>query len=890
MSDPRGYEIVRKIATGGMAELWLARTPDGEQVAIKRILPQFANDEDFVRMFLDEARIAATLRHPNIVRMREVGSDNGAWFIVMEYLDGENLRALVRQLRSLGRPLPTEQAVSVVLGAAAGLHHAHEQVGVDGRPLRIVHRDVSPQNILLTRQGEVKVLDFGIAKAASRPTETRAGTMKGKIPYMSPEQCGGEALDRRSDVWSLGALLYELTVGRRMVRRGPDYLMMKQILEEGPVSPSSLLPMYPAELERIVLKSLAKRRGQRYQTMEDLRHDLLAFATAQRFDLGPGPLAALMREAFGGAAVPGPDDDELPPPTTEEAPLPAGALPDLKPRAVAVSWVPGPETPRQEKAAQAPAVTRRKVGSVELVAVSGRLSESFRGAELGASLQGDVVVDLSGVQRVTSFGVREWLAMVGAARTSSLTLVRCPEPIVNQLSMIRGFAGSGRVWSFDAPYVCTRCRTTFSRLIEAEADAAAVRAQEPPPATCPSCGGDGTFDDDPRIFSSLAALLATSVPPAVRAVLGPVDPAGRPALEKRVDGAGTHVAVRGPVGPELRWRGVLEGAEGALHLDLSAVTTVGDGAARPLLTALRAVRGDVASVGVVGCPDALLDDLRAEGWLAVEGRAGSAERPLAATPTAALAERPAVPDPAPAPLPPPPPPPPPLASDGRVWLGVGLMGVAAVVLALAGVAFGIVGWRAAPTAPPIEAPAPPPPAPREASLGIEVGAEVVSVVVDGVGATTEEAVADARRAALAALARQLAVAAGRSVDAPVSPDVAARRYEQAFGAVASPSRTDVAPAALGARVTYTVPRAAWDQVVERVGSLPVGGLLLAPALPGEAEDGLLVVRSTDPDVPVGARVTAIDGAPVVLGGAVPPLGGRLLTVVAGGVSRTVRLP
>ena len=195
-----------------MAEIFLARirkmTGFQKMVVIKRILPQLAQNTEFVEMFLDEARIAATLEHPSIVQTYDVGVLDENFFIAMEYLHGEDVRSVMRMLRNRNLKLPIEVALHIVISACAGLHYAHEKVGFDGHPLEIVHRDVSPQNIIVTYEGGVKLLDFGIAKASNRLRETRFGTLKGKVPYMSPEQCRGEPLDRRSDIFSLGIMLY----------------------------------------------------------------------------------------------------------------------------------------------------------------------------------------------------------------------------------------------------------------------------------------------------------------------------------------------------------------------------------------------------------------------------------------------------------------------------------------------------------------------------------------------------------------------------------------------------------------------------------------------------------------------------------------------------------
>src|SRR6516165_5452866 len=215
------YELISRLAAGGMAEIFLARTKSiqgfEKYLVIKRILSHRSQDPEFVRMFLDEARVAATLDHPNIVQIYDVGHVDNEYFIAMEYLRGHNLIEIVRAGAKLGyfKP-PLEHVMSVLTGVCAGLHYAHDKRDFQGRPLDIVHRDVTPQNIVVSFDGAVKIVDFGIAKAATREVETLAGTLKGKIGYMSPEQCRGAAVVLRSDVFAVGISLYELTTGKRL--------------------------------------------------------------------------------------------------------------------------------------------------------------------------------------------------------------------------------------------------------------------------------------------------------------------------------------------------------------------------------------------------------------------------------------------------------------------------------------------------------------------------------------------------------------------------------------------------------------------------------------------------------------------------------------------------
>jgi len=306
--DPRAgaavgkYRPFRRLAVGGMAEIYLAyaRSLAGFEklVVLKRVLPQHSENAEFMRMFLDEARLAATLDHPNIVHVYDIGEHAGSFFFAMEYVHGQSLLRIMRQITSARRWLPVEHALGIVIGTCAGLHHAHDKVGLDGQPLGIVHRDVSPPNILISYDGAVKVADFGIAKAASMKSSTGVGTLKGKIPYMSPEQCKSEPLDRRSDVFSIGILLYELTVGRRLFQADSEIGIIHKVVHGVVPPPSTLLRGYPEELERIVLKALQVHPDLRYPSARALQIDLEEFARDHRVAISSARLAAFMEELF----------------------------------------------------------------------------------------------------------------------------------------------------------------------------------------------------------------------------------------------------------------------------------------------------------------------------------------------------------------------------------------------------------------------------------------------------------------------------------------------------------------------------------------------------------------------------------------------------------------
>jgi serine/threonine protein kinase len=296
------YEVVRKLAIGGMAEIYLARVRGSagfeKLVVIKRILPTVADDPKFVQMFLEEARLAATLQHPNIADVYEVGEHEGSPFFAMEFVHGQDVRSMRFAARERKERIPLAIALAVVHGTASALDYAHDRTGPDGKNLGLVHRDVSASNILVSYEGAIKLIDFGIARATASSHQTQTGTLKGKIPYMSPEQCRGQPMDRRSDLFSLGVVMYELTVGQRPFRGENDFAVMDQIVHQHAPPPSQKIRNYPLELEQIVLRLLARRPEDRYQTAEGMLHDLDPFLAQHRLWVSPKPLSKYMRMIF----------------------------------------------------------------------------------------------------------------------------------------------------------------------------------------------------------------------------------------------------------------------------------------------------------------------------------------------------------------------------------------------------------------------------------------------------------------------------------------------------------------------------------------------------------------------------------------------------------------
>jgi eukaryotic-like serine/threonine-protein kinase len=297
------YQLLKRLATGGMAQIYLARRPGSDApdklLVLKRILPHLSENDEFVRMFLDEARIAARLAHPNVVQIYDLGAEGDTFFIAMEYIHGVDARRLWKRAETSSRPLPVPLVCRILLEASAGLDYAHKKTDASGRPLGIVHRDVSPQNILVTFDGGVKVVDFGIAKAADQATVTRSGVLKGKYSYMSPEQASGQRVDRRSDVFALGVVLHELLTGGRLFKRSSDMLTLSAVAECNVPVPSQVAPRVPPELDAIVLKALAKDPEARYQHAQELQRALEGWLQSQPQPFGtPADLATYMRELY----------------------------------------------------------------------------------------------------------------------------------------------------------------------------------------------------------------------------------------------------------------------------------------------------------------------------------------------------------------------------------------------------------------------------------------------------------------------------------------------------------------------------------------------------------------------------------------------------------------
>jgi serine/threonine protein kinase/Flp pilus assembly protein TadD len=271
------YQLLNKIAVGGMAELYRAKVTRDfgfeKQVAIKKILPHLSDEGNLVKAFIDEAKLAALLQHENIVQIYDFGNLDGEYFIAMEYLFGKDLRKLTCKALEKAAPLSLENTLYVISRICAGLDYSHNLKDLQGKPLNIIHRDINPQNIFITYEGQVKIIDFGIAKAASHNSTTHEGLIKGKLAYMSPEQANGKTIDHRSDIFSTGIILYELLAGKRMFE-GETMHIYNRVRDAVYEPLESLVPELPARLNDVVQKALAKEPDERYQSGGDMLADL----------------------------------------------------------------------------------------------------------------------------------------------------------------------------------------------------------------------------------------------------------------------------------------------------------------------------------------------------------------------------------------------------------------------------------------------------------------------------------------------------------------------------------------------------------------------------------------------------------------------------------------
>ncbi|AUX35349.1 MULTISPECIES: serine/threonine-protein kinase [Sorangium] len=306
MSEQQRYRVIKRLASGGMAEVFVAESAGIEgfkkQVAIKRVLPQLSKKEQFIAMFLDEARLSAHLSHSNVVSVFDIGVGDGTYFIVMEYVDGADLRALLEHQKKVGRPMSVEVAAFMAAKMCQGLAYAHDLATADGKPLQIVHRDITPANVLITRYGEVKIVDFGLAKASSQLAESDAGIIKGKFGYLAPETVLEQGVDQRVDIFALGIILWEMLAGRRLFLGDSDYITVRLVRDAVVPSLQQINGEVPRELEQIIRRALARDPAARYHTARELGRDLTRFLYRFGRPVSEDDVAELVERAKGGPA------------------------------------------------------------------------------------------------------------------------------------------------------------------------------------------------------------------------------------------------------------------------------------------------------------------------------------------------------------------------------------------------------------------------------------------------------------------------------------------------------------------------------------------------------------------------------------------------------------
>ena len=292
------YEVIRKLATGGMGEVYLAKQRGpvafSRDVVLKKLHQSYTQDPEFVQMFLNEAQLVANLTHPNIVHIYDLFEDHG-YVIAMEYVRGATVLSMLRACSRQGKAIPYGPAIRIAIAVCEALHYAYASPGEDGHPRHIIHRDISPSNVLLGYDGHVKLADFGVAKALDLNV-TRGESIKGKFGYLSPEQIRCQPLDQRSDLFALGIVLWEMVVGSPLYKRDSEAAMMYAVMQEDPPPPSTMHPSFPVDLEEVIVKALQRDRDQRYATALELANDLRRVARDHDWDIEAHALSELVRE------------------------------------------------------------------------------------------------------------------------------------------------------------------------------------------------------------------------------------------------------------------------------------------------------------------------------------------------------------------------------------------------------------------------------------------------------------------------------------------------------------------------------------------------------------------------------------------------------------------
>ena len=635
MTQRGKYTLITRLASGGMAEVYAARRGDGrgELVVIKQMLPQFVGSAAFAEMFLDEGRTIALLDHPSIVRMLDFGYQDELPYLAMEYVHGMDLRALLRASRQQRTEIPAAVALQIVLRMLAGLHFAHEARTLDGFPLELVHRDISPQNVIVTFEGEVKLIDFGIAKARGRSHETRSGVLKGKVPYMAPEQVRNGPMDRRVDVYATGVILFELLTGRRPYQlerqdreQEPqgEFALMMAIVDHRTIPLTDLRPDLPLVLERVIERALAATVAARFATAAAFA-EALGEAVREVPALEPreGQLARLMSTLFADS------DRRWRAALLDHADEPKTLLALLQTRH-GVSDDAGTEIDAPPTVAAIDVA--RPLTEVSVLALPRVIDGSFQGPDLGNALTGSVVIEAGTVERILASGVPRWLGLMRAAEVRQaelqLFLVHCPPVLVAQARQMRAFLDPAHVVSVTAEFGCTACGFPFAVTLDCEHDAAAF-VHEPAPRPCPRCAAPARLDHEPTHLAPLRVHAGRPLPPHVRAALAPAKGGNlaASAIEKQVTSDRTLVRVTRSLDRGARWARILVGVEGMLELDVSAAWLDREAAAA-LAAALAKLSPEVIRIVISGAPEAVADAFAAVPRCELRGslRLGRCER------------------------------------------------------------------------------------------------------------------------------------------------------------------------------------------------------------------------------------------------------------------------
>ena len=397
------YVLVEKIATGGMAEVWKARMRgvEGFQkiVAIKKILPHLSDNQDFIEMFIDEAKLAAQLNHNNIIHIYDLGKIQSSYYIAMEYIDGYDLKTILRRGAERDNPITVELALFIASKIASALDYAHRKRDFEDKEMGIVHRDVSPQNVLISQEGDIKLCDFGIAKAASKASHTQAGALKGKLQYMSPEQAWGRSIDRRSDVFALATVLFELLTNRKLFTGDNEISILEQVREARVQPPSLYNDEVTPEIDKIVLKALQKDPANRYQSAGEMARDLDQILYSFRPTPTSADLAIFMHRLSSAEPIAMPDPEPEPPAPVYAAPKPVAA----------------PVAPLA--AAAAPAISAVPIAAA--AAPVAAASTTDYGAIPEPVKRKSPIVPIAIVGALVAVGVGAWLTMGGKGKPSA---------------------------------------------------------------------------------------------------------------------------------------------------------------------------------------------------------------------------------------------------------------------------------------------------------------------------------------------------------------------------------------------------------------------------------------------------------------------------------------